>query len=64
MLLALTMHDALWSVCLAVTATTTNAQIADMAEAHYPSRAGMNEYNRVYHMGIACRESIIRNQGA
>ena len=59
MLLGISMHNALWGMCLAVNATTTDTQIASMAEEYFPSRQGMNEYTRVYHMGIACRNQLI-----
>ena len=62
MLLGISMHNALWGMCLAVNATTTDTQIASMAEEYFPSRQGMNEYTRVYHMGIACRNQLIREE--
>ena len=55
--LSITMVQALSGICAMVTSTTTDAQIADQVEKWYPSRAGMNEYNRVLHMGQYCRDN-------
>jgi len=58
MILAIGMKQALSTICYMMTATTTDAQIAEQVERWYPSRAGMNEYNRVLHMGQHCRDRL------
>jgi len=60
MILAISMRQALSTICFMMTATTTDVQIADQVEQWYPSRAGMNEFNRVYHMGQHCRDRLQR----
>ena len=57
MTFAITMSEALSVICVMMTPTTTDAQIADQVEQWYPSRSGMNEYNRVLHMGQYCRDN-------
>ena len=58
MILAISMKQALVMICSMMTATTTDVQIAEQAEQLYNSRAGRNEYNRVYHMGQFCRDQL------
>ena len=58
MILAISMKQALSTICYMMTATTTDAQIAEQVEKWYPSRAGANEYTRVYHMGKHCRDRL------